>query len=89
MIITLNSDHGMAVRALKFQQGVGGVGSSGLNLISAGGDLHIYVTDVETQCRRSTLVGHGDCITTIAPHPTRPDTFLTGSLDGTVKVWDT
>ena len=58
-------------------------------MISAGDDLHIHVTDVETQQRKATLVGHGDCITSISPHPTRPDVFLTGSLDGKVKTWDT
>ena len=78
----------MAVRALKFQEGVGGVGTTGLNLISAGGDLHVFVTDVETQQRRATLVGHGGEITALATHPARPDVFLTASLDKTVKVWD-
>jgi WD40 repeat protein len=78
-------NHGMAVRALKFH---GGADSAGLNLISAGGDLHVFVTDVETNQRKASLVGHGDAITALAPHPTRQNVFLTASLDKTVKVWD-
>jgi len=47
------------------------------------------VSDVETQQRLQTLVGHADWITSIAPHPENRDIFLTGSLDHSVKVWST
>jgi len=55
-------NHGMAVRALSFT-------SSSQALVSAGEDLHIFVTDVETQQRKHTMVGHTKQITSIACHP--------------------
>ena len=59
------------------------------SLISAGQDLHCFVSDVETQQRLQTLVGHADWITSIAAHPVKEDIFLTGSMDHCVKVWST
>jgi len=55
--------------------------------VSAGQDLHCFVSDVETQQRLQTLVGHADWITAIAAHPVNRDIFLTASLDHSVKVW--
>jgi len=55
-------NHGMAVRALSFS-------SSSQNLVSAGEDLHIFVTDCETKQRKHTMVGHTKQITSIACHP--------------------
>lgn len=62
---------------------------TGAALISAGEDLHIFITDVETQNRMHTFVGHSDLIMCIAPHPVNKDIFLTTSLDSTIKVWST
>lgn len=72
----------MAVRALTFDR-------TSTALITAGLDLHCFVSDVETQQRMQTLVGHAEWITAIAAHPVNKDIFLTGSLDHTVKVWST
>lgn len=36
----------------------------------------------------STLVSHTLPITTVALHPTNPNQVLTGSADGTLKIWD-
>lgn len=56
-------------------------------MISAGEDLHIFVSDVESQQRKHTFVGHGKLITDVACHPLNEDIFVTSSLDGTIKVW--
>ena len=75
-------DHSLAVRALSFDR-------TSTSLITAGQDLHCFVSDVETQQRLQTLVGHADWITSIAAHPENHEIFLTGSLDHSVKVWST
>ena len=49
--------------------------------------MHIYVTDVESQQRKHTFVGHGKLITDITCHPLNEDIFVTSSLDGTLKTW--
>ena len=54
--------HGMGVRALCFTH-------SGKSLISAGEDLHVFVSDVETKQRKQTMVGHTKWITDISTHP--------------------
>lgn len=54
--------HGKAARAVQFCH-------NGSSLVTAGEDAHIYVADIETTQRRSTLVGHGNWITDIAVHP--------------------
>ena len=59
------------------------------SLITAGEDLHIFVSDVKTQQRLNVYVGHSDSISCICPHPTNKDLFLTTSLDNTIKVWST
>ena len=56
-------------------------------MITAGEDLHINVTDVEALQRKQTLTGHGDWITCLSVAPNLK-TFITGSLDKTIKVWD-
>ena len=76
------SDHNLAAKALAFDR-------TSTSLISAGQDLHCFVSDVETQQRLQTLVGHADWITSIAAHPENREVFLTGSLDHSVKVWST
>ena len=76
------SNHNLAVRALEFD-------NSSTSMVSAGEDLHIFVSDVETQQRLQTLVGHGDWVTSIATHPVKRDLFLTTSLDHTIKIWST
>ncbi len=73
-------NHFMPVRALAFT-------ASGQQLISAGEDLHIFVSDVESQQRKHTFVGHGKLITDIACHPINEEIFTTSSLDGTIKIW--
>jgi WD40 repeat protein len=75
-------DHNMAVRALAFDR-------TSASLISAGEDLHVFVSDVETQQRMHTFVGHSDWISSISAHPVNKDMFLTTSLDKTIKVWST
>lgn len=74
-------NHGMAVRALSFT-------ASSQNLVSAGDDLHIFVTDSATHQRKHTMVGHSKQITSIACHPHSEDLFMTSSLDGTIKMWN-
>lgn len=54
-------------------------------MISAGEDLHINITDVDSLKRKQTLTGHSDWITCMA---VENKFFVTGSLDKTVKVWD-
>jgi len=76
------SNHNLAVRALGFD-------NQGTAMISAGEDLHIFVSDVESQQRLQTLVGHGEYVTAISSHPVNRDIFLTSSLDHTVKIWST
>ena len=76
------SNHNLAVRALAFD-------NSSAALISAGEDLHIFVSDVESTSRLQTLVGHGEWVTSISTHPVNRDMFLTSSLDHTVKIWST
>lgn len=75
-------DHNLGVRALAFDR-------TSTCLISAGQDLHCFVSDVETQTRLQTLVGHADWVTSIAAHPVNRDVFVTASLDHSVKVWST
>ena len=70
----------MGVRALAFDR-------SGTGLITSGEDRHVFVSDVETQQRMQTLVGHDDWVTSIATHPSNNDIFITASLDRSVKVW--
>ncbi len=79
---SLLPDHNLAVRALAFDR-------TSTSLISAGQDLHCFVSDVETQQRMQTLVGHANWVSSIAAHPLNRDIFLTASLDSTVKVWST
>ena len=71
----------MPVRALAFT-------CSSHAVISAGEDLHIYLTDCETLQRKYTIVGHSKQITCIASHPQNEDLFATGSLDGVIMLWD-
>ncbi len=68
------------MRALQFSQ-------NNQTLISAGEDLHINVTDVETLKRKQTLTGHGEWITTLSINM-NAKAFVTASLDKQIKVWD-
>jgi WD40 repeat protein len=79
-IVAKLENHGLPVRALSFT-------SSSKHLISAGEDLHVYVTDTETFQRKRTMVGHTKLITSIACHPQTEDIFITSSCDGTLKIW--
>jgi WD40 repeat protein len=54
--------------------------------MSGGEDLHINITDIEYMKRKQTLTGHSDWITSMA---VERKFFVTGSLDKTIKVWDT
>jgi WD40 repeat protein len=56
-------------------------------LITAGEDLHINLTDVETMKRKQTLTGHSDWITSLSINM-NAKAFVTASLDKQVKVWD-
>ena len=49
--------------------------------------MHINVTDIESLKRKQTLTGHSDWITSLSISQTAK-TFVTGSLDKQVKVWD-
>lgn len=80
-IIGSPKNHGMPVRALAFT-------CSSHAVISAGEDLHIFVTDCETLQRKYTMVGHTKQITCIESHPLNEDIFATASLDGIVMIWN-
>ena len=74
------SDHYGVIRALKFSQNES-------TLFSTSDDKFINLTDVETLKRKQTVSGHSDIITSLSVNYTAKS-FLSGSLDGTVKVWD-
>lgn len=66
--------HGMPVTAICYSQ-------SGKKIISAGEDLHIFVSDSQTQQRTQTMVGHLKQITDVCAHPLNDDVYISASLD--------
>ena len=50
--------------------------------------MHIYLNDVQTGQRISTLVNHADWITSVAFNPKDPKYFVSTSLDNTLKIWN-
>jgi WD40 repeat protein len=47
----------------------------------------VNLIDVETQQRKQTVAGHSDQITSISVSSSAK-AFITGSFDGTVRLWD-
>jgi WD40 repeat protein len=74
------SRHAKGVRCLTFSP-------DSTHVMSGSEDLHIHMTDIETQQSVLTLVNHADWITSISFNPMQPKYFVTTSLDKTVKVW--
>jgi len=52
---------------------------SSSTLLSSGEDLHTFVTDIETQQRKQTIVGHTGWVSQISMHPTNHSIFITAS----------
>jgi WD40 repeat protein len=75
-------NHHMGVRSLKFN-------CASDSVVSSGEDLHTFVTDLETQQRKQTLVGHSAWVSQISMHPTNHSIFITAGLDKTIKFWST
>jgi WD40 repeat protein len=73
-------EHFKNVRTLKFSQ-------NSQILLSGGDDSSINLTDVETLQRKMTVTGHSDWITSLSVS-TNTKTFVSGSLDGYLKIWD-
>lgn len=57
-------------------------------MLTASGDFTAALWDVERCALATRFVEHAADVVSVAPHPTDPNTFATGSCDSTVRVWD-
>jgi U3 small nucleolar RNA-associated protein 15 len=58
-------------------------------LLTASDDTTLKLYDLSTSKQISYMVGHSDYVRTASFVPTNPNLIVSGSYDGTVKVWDT
>jgi len=57
-------------------------------MLSASGDSHCILWDIETQQQKGKFSGHSSDVMSISPCPNDPNTFVSGSCDATAKIWD-
>lgn len=74
------SRHAKGVRCVTFTP-------DSTHVVSGSEDLHIHMTDVQTQQSVLTLVNHADWITSISFNPMQPKYFVSSSMDNTIKIW--
>lgn len=55
--------------------------------MTSGEDSYINLIDVETLKRKMSVTGHADWVTCLSVNNIAKS-FVTGSLDNTIKVWD-
>ncbi|CAM9242267.1 unnamed protein product [Pylaiella littoralis] len=61
----------------------------GLRLASASDDKTLRLWDLPTSTALQVRKGHTDYVRALAASPSSPDTWISGSYDHTVRVWDT
>jgi len=57
--------------------------------LTASDDTTLKIYDLSTSTQLSYLAGHGDYVRTASYVPSNPSLVVSGSYDGTVKLWDT
>jgi WD repeat-containing protein 61 len=73
-------DHSKSVRALKFSP-------NSQSLLTSGEDSYIHLIDIETMKRKMSVTGHADWVTCLSVN-SFAKSFVSGSLDNSIKVWD-
>ncbi|GAA5814928.1 hypothetical protein MFLAVUS_008431 [Mucor flavus] len=58
-------------------------------LATASIDRVIRLWDAETKTSLAEFAGHNDCVRSVNWHPTNEHLIITGSKDGSYKIWDT
>lgn len=58
-------------------------------ILTASDDTTLKLYDLSTSTQLSYMVGHSDYVRTASYVPGNPNLVISGSYDGTVKVWDT
>ncbi|CAB1103361.1 unnamed protein product [Ectocarpus sp. CCAP 1310/34] len=61
----------------------------GLQLASGSDDKTLRLWDLPTSTAVQVRQGHADYVRALAASPSSPDTWISGSYDHTVKMWDT
>ncbi|KAK9897490.1 WD40 repeat-like protein [Cystobasidium minutum MCA 4210] len=58
-------------------------------ILTASDDTTLKLYDLSTSAQISYMMGHSDYVRTASFVPSNPNLVISGSYDGTVKVWDT
>ncbi|WVZ15258.1 hypothetical protein V8G54_012824 [Vigna mungo] len=59
-----------------------------MQILTASGDQTIKLWDVQEQKCVAVLMGHTGSVKSMCPHPTNADIIVSGSRDGSFRIWD-
>ncbi|KAG2400306.1 Threonine dehydratase [Vigna angularis] len=59
-----------------------------MQILTASGDQTIKLWDVQEQKCLEVLIGHMGSVKSMCPHPTNADIIVSGSRDGSFRIWD-
>ncbi|QCD95267.1 denticleless [Vigna unguiculata] len=59
-----------------------------MQILTASGDQTIKLWDVQEQKCLGVLIGHTGSVKSMCPHPTNADIIVSGSRDGSFRIWD-
>lgn len=73
--------HDGYISDIKFQKGPN-------TILTASGDSECILWDVSSQVATDVFTGHDGDVTSIALNPVDKNCFISGGVDGTIRVWD-